>query len=65
MSKVSLVLALCVAMAAATSAQAPVELKVGDKAPDFTLPGTDGKTHHLADYKGKAVVVAWYPAALK
>lgn len=38
MSNVSLVLALCVAMAAAAPAQAPVELKVGDKAPDFTLP---------------------------
>ena len=64
MSKVSLVLALCVAMAGAASAQAAIELKVGDKAPDFTLPGTDGKTHRLADYKRKAVVVAWYPAAL-
>lgn len=40
-------------------------LKVGDKAPDFTLKGTDGKTHKLSDYKGKqAVVVAWYPKAL-
>ena len=25
--------------------------------------GTDGKTHKLSDYKGKEVVVAWYPAA--
>jgi peroxiredoxin Q/BCP len=40
------------------------ELKVGDKAPDFTLPGTDGKTYSLADYKGKkAVVLAWFPKA--
>jgi peroxiredoxin Q/BCP len=40
-------------------------LKVGDKAPDFTLKGTDGKTHKLSDYKGKqAVVLAWYPKAL-
>ena len=44
--------------------QAPaVELKVGDPAPAFSLPGTDGKTHTLAQYKGKAVVIAWYPAA--
>ena len=43
--------------------QAPVELKEGDKAPDFSLPGSDGKTHALADYKGKAVVLAWFPAA--
>jgi len=40
-------------------------LKVGDKAPDFTLKGTDGKTHKLSDYTGKQpVVVAWYPKAL-
>ena len=69
MSKLLLVSALCVALsgglAAQTPAQAPPELKVkvGDKAPDFSLPGTDGKTHKLADYKGKTVVVAWYPAA--
>jgi peroxiredoxin Q/BCP len=43
---------------------APVELKVGDKAPNFKLQGTDGKTHSLADYAGKKVVaVAWFPAA--
>ena len=41
-----------------------VELKVGDKAPNFKLQGTDGKTHNLADYAGKqAVVLAWFPAA--
>jgi hypothetical protein len=40
-------------------------LKVGDKAPDFTLPWTDGKTPvHLADYIGKStVVLAFFPAA--
>ncbi len=43
----------------------PVELKVGDLAPDFELPGTDGKSHRLSDYRGKHwVVVAWYPMAL-
>ena len=66
MSKLLLVSAMCVAMAGAMAGQvpAPVELKVGDKAPEFTLPGTDGKSHKLSDYKGKHVVVAWYPAAL-
>ena len=40
------------------------EPKVGDKAPDFALPGSDGKTYSLADFKGKkAVVVAWFPKA--
>jgi peroxiredoxin Q/BCP len=45
-------------------AQEPVELKVGDAAPAFSLPGSDGKTHSLADSKGKrAVVLAWFPKA--
>ena len=39
------------------------ELKVGDKAPDFSLPGSDGKTYSLSDLKGKTVVLAWFPKA--
>jgi peroxiredoxin Q/BCP len=40
------------------------DLKVGDMAPDFTLPASDGKTYRLADFRGKqAVVVAWFPKA--
>lgn len=50
-------------LTASVFAQAPVGLKVGDVAPAFSLAGTDGKTHTLADYKGKMVVVAWYPKA--
>lgn len=39
-------------------------LKVGDKAPDFTLPATNNTTFKLSDYKGKKnVVVAFFPAA--
>ena len=39
-------------------------LSVGDKAPDFTLPSTDGGTVHLADFLGKStVVLAFFPAA--
>ena len=34
------------------------DLKVGDKAPPFTLQGSDGKTYSLADFKGKKAVVA-------
>jgi thioredoxin-dependent peroxiredoxin len=48
---------------AAGAQQTPVELKEGDAAPAFTLPGSDGKNHSLSDYKGKAVVLAWFPAA--
>ena len=52
-------------MAAMMGAQGPAPaLKVGDMAPDFTLQGTDGKTHTLSEYRGKsAVVVAWFPKA--
>jgi peroxiredoxin Q/BCP len=43
---------------------ASAELSVGDAAPDFSLPGTDGNTHKLSDYQGKkVVVVAWFPKA--
>lgn len=53
------------AMSAALSAggQAPVEPKVGDKAPDFALQGSDGKIHKLSDSRGKTVVLAWFPKA--
>ena len=41
-----------------------VELKVGDKAPAFSLKGSDGKTYTLDQFKGKsAVVIAWFPKA--
>jgi len=40
------------------------ELKPGDPAPDFSMPGSDGKTYRLADFKGRqAVVLAWFPKA--
>ncbi len=40
------------------------DLKVGDAAPDFALPGSDGKTYKLSNFKGKqTVVIAWFPKA--
>jgi peroxiredoxin Q/BCP len=39
------------------------DLKVGDPAPAFSLPGSDGKTHTLKEYRGKVVVLAWFPKA--
>jgi peroxiredoxin Q/BCP len=38
--------------------------KVGDKAPDFELAASDGKTYKLSDFAGKKpVVIAWFPKA--
>ncbi len=34
-----------------------LKLKIGDKAPDFKLPGTDGKTYSLESFRGKNVLV--------
>lgn len=36
-------------------------LKVGDKAPGFTLPSTDGTEISLKDFSGKKVVLYFYP----
>ena len=38
-------------------------LEVGDKAPAFSLPDADGNTVKLSDYKGRKVIVYFYPAA--
>ncbi|HVU38366.1 MAG TPA: redoxin family protein [Opitutales bacterium] len=48
--------ALC-ALAATTPATPGV--KTGAPAPDFSLPGNDGKTYKLSDFKGKVVVLEW------
>ena len=41
----------------------PVELKPGDLAPDFSLPGSDGRTYRLKELAGQRVVLAWFPKA--
>lgn len=40
-----------------------IALEVGDQAPEFSLPGSDGSTHQLSDYRGQVVVLAWFPKA--
>ncbi|RMH05666.1 MAG: thioredoxin-dependent thiol peroxidase [Nitrospirae bacterium] len=43
------------------SSSSRVQLKVGQKAPTFSLPNQDGKTVRLSDYKGQKVVLYFYP----
>jgi peroxiredoxin len=67
MKAISALLA-CSAFAAVLTAQQitppKTHLKVGDEAPDFTLPDTDNKPVKLSDFRGKkVVVVAFFPAA--
>jgi thioredoxin-dependent peroxiredoxin len=66
----AIVVSTGLAAAAAAMAQAPAQapvpggLQVGDPAPAFSLPGSDGAVHSLADLKGRqAVVLAWFPKA--
>ena len=36
-------------------------IAVGDRAPDFALPDRTGKTVHLSDFRGKPIVLYFYP----
>ena len=36
-------------------------LEIGTKAPDFTLPDQNGNRHSLSDYRGKKVILYFYP----
>ena len=68
----SLVGPSCRQAAAPTTEQNPREttapttrvLNVGDLAPDFSLPGTDGKQYSLSSYRERqTVVLAWFAKA--
>ena len=37
------------------------KVDVGDPAPDFELAGTGGRTYRLSDYRGRKVILAFYP----
>ncbi|MFC4603290.1 thioredoxin-dependent thiol peroxidase [Rhodococcus kronopolitis] len=40
-----------------------LKLSPGDAAPEFTLPDADGKEVSLSDFRGRKVIVYFYPAA--
>jgi len=57
-------LALAALLAGAADAGRAAELAPGAKAPDFSLAGSDGRQHRLADFAGRqGVVLAWFPKA--
>jgi len=57
-------IAASLALLAGASGARGEALVPGDRAPEFTLPGSDGVQHHLGDQLGKqGVVLAWFPKA--
>jgi peroxiredoxin len=64
LSGVALGAALCLNLFGQGSQPPHTHLKVGDEAPDFTLPSTAGGTVTLSSFRGQAaVVLAFFPAA--
>lgn len=41
-----------------------MESKIGSSAPDFSLPSDDGSTVRLGDFRGKNVVLYFFPKAM-
>lgn len=57
-------IAIAVSLLLAASVAGAEEIAVGSKAPPFSLMGSDGRIHTLAEHTGKqAVVLAWFPKA--
>ena len=63
-NSVAIILGLCCVFPIVSVAHAAVELQVGDPAPEFSLPGSDGRTYTLSQFRDKVfVVVAFFPKA--
>lgn len=58
---IRLLLASCSLLVLPGSAAAKSALEVGQPAPDFSLPDQTGRTVSLADYRGKWLVLYFYP----
>ena len=53
-----------IALGLALLPRAADALEVGDAAPDFELPASDGRTYRLSDFEGQSsVILAWFPRA--
>lgn len=52
-----------VTMATGGSDRGDVTLAPGEMAPDVELAGSDGRVYRLAELRGEAVVIAWFPKA--
>lgn len=51
-------------LATGSRGHAVVDLAPGDRAPDFSLTASDGRTYSLDEFRGRSVVVlAWFPKA--
>jgi peroxiredoxin len=59
MKRTFLQMAFCI-LVLATAQIAMSAAKIGQAAPDFSGTASDGKTYHLADYRGKFVVLEWH-----
>ena len=58
--------ALCLGVLSVLALRSPApalaaDLEVGQPAPDFQLPDENGVLHNLGEYKGKTLVLAFYP----
>jgi peroxiredoxin len=56
MKKVSVIAAILLVVVALPA----YAVKIGEPAPDFTGIDSNGKAHHLSDYRGKIVVLEWH-----
>jgi len=63
-NRLTRVLLSAVFAAVALGGQLAAALEVGDKAPDFSLPASDGKTYSMSEFVGvRPVVIAFFPKA--